>query len=69
MKNSLFFLLNIIPYNCFYRNVIPQNLNSLLRLVVAKWTFAVWFHAHNFVRHRLFKKKRIVICLGVCSGV
>ena len=35
-----------------YRNVIPQNLNSLLRLVVAKWTFAVWFHAiivDNFV--------------------
>ena len=28
-----------------YRNVKPQNLNSLLRLVVAKWTFAVWFHA------------------------
>ena len=35
----------VIPYYCIYRNVIPQNLNSLLRLVVAKWTFAVWFHA------------------------
>ena len=34
-----------IPYYCIYTNVIPQNLNSLLRLVVAKWTFAVWFHA------------------------
>ena len=45
LKNSLFCVLNIIPYYCIYRNVIPQNLNSLLRLVVAKWTFAVWFHA------------------------
>ena len=34
-----------IPYYCIYRNVIPQNLNSLLRLVVAKQPFAVWFHA------------------------
>ena len=35
----------VIPYYCIYTNVIPQNLNSLLRLMVAKWTFAVWFHA------------------------
>ena len=45
IENSLFCVLNIIPYYCIYRNVIPQNLNSLLRLVVAKWTFAVWFNA------------------------
>ena len=35
----------LIPNYCIYRNVVPQNLNSLLRQVVAKWTFAVWFHA------------------------
>ena len=35
----------LIPYYCIYRNVTLQNLNSLLRLVVAKWTFTVWFHA------------------------
>ena len=34
-----------IPYYFIYRNVIPQKLNSLLGLVVAKWTFAVWFPA------------------------
>ena len=34
-----------IHYRCIYRNVIPQNSKSLLRLVVAKSTFAVWFHA------------------------
>ena len=33
-----------IPYYCIYRNMVPQSLNSLLRLVVAKWTFVVWFH-------------------------
>ena len=38
-------MLNITLNYCIYKNVIPQNLNSLLRLVVAKWTFAVWFHA------------------------
>ena len=26
--------------------MLPQNLNWLLRIVVAKWTFAVWFHAN-----------------------
>ena len=36
---------NFIPFYCICRDVITQNLNSLLRLVVAKWTFAVWFHA------------------------
>ena len=41
-----------IPYYCIYRNVMPQNLNSLLGLVVAKWTFAVWFHATLFRRFR-----------------
>ena len=37
-----------IPYYCIYRNVIPQNLNSLLRPGVAVWTLAVWFHAFFF---------------------
>ena len=36
---------HFIYYYCIYRIVIPQNLNLLLRLVVAKWTFAVWFYA------------------------
>ena len=30
-----------IPYYCIYRNEISQNLNSLLRLLVANVTFAV----------------------------
>ena len=54
LKNSFFGNLNIILYYCIYRNVIPQNLNSLLRLVVAKWTFAVWFHANKPGKHFLF---------------
>ena len=41
-----------IPYYCIYRNMIPQNLNSLLRLVVAKWTYAVWFHAFLKYLHK-----------------
>ena len=44
-KFVIFCVKYFIPHYCIYRNVIPQNLNSLLRLVVAKWTFAVWFHA------------------------
>ena len=36
-----------------YRNVIPQNLNSLLRLVVAKRTFAVCFHAKAIFSGRM----------------
>ena len=30
----------------------PPNLNSWLRLVVAKWTFAVWFHAVVVWKHK-----------------
>ena len=45
LKNSLFCMLNIIPYYCIYRNVLPQNLNLLLTLGVARWIFAVWFHS------------------------
>ena len=48
IEKFVFCMLNIILYFCIYRNVIPQNLNLLLRLVVAKWTFAVWFHALHF---------------------
>ena len=38
----------VIPYYCIYKNVIPQNMNSLLRLVVAEWTFSVWFNGFQF---------------------
>ena len=52
-----------IPKYCIYRNVIPQNLNSLLRLVVAKWTFAVWFHAFlNDLFFSMVSLRRLVQC-------
>ena len=44
-----------IPNYCIYRNVIPQNLNSLLRLVVAVWTFAVWFQIADQIVFLTFK--------------
>ena len=47
-NNDILCVKTLIIYPLFlflqrYRNVIPQHLNSLLRLVVAKWTFAVWY--------------------------
>ena len=44
--NNIIDILCFLYFNyCIYRNVIPHNLNWLLRMEVAKWTFAVWFHA------------------------
>ena len=45
--------------------MIPQYLNSLLRLVVAKWTFAaVWFHAAELlglIKSIIVKVKSFII--------
>ena len=42
-SRSIFF-----SYVFIYRNVIPRNLNSLLRPDVAVWTFDVWFLIYAF---------------------
>ena len=44
-KHILIETLRVKPYR---KNVIPRNLNSLLRPDVAVWTFDVWFHAKLF---------------------
>ena len=45
LKDSFLFFCQFWYFFLYiYRNMIPQNLNSLLKLVVAKRTFTVWFH-------------------------